>query len=438
VPTDAPLRGAPRRKRKTATTRGPQGLPTQASSPQRSHPVSKAPTTRGPQGLPIQTASPQRPARKSYDAPRQSAQRVRRHERKAQAVNLRVHGDAPMNTPERRANNKRVDKLVKQERIKFIRDTREPLIDLKKELSGNGLLAHGLQSLAKRVDITPTGSKSGVQSMGIGSIGKSGSAEQIPKRIAQDLINFPAQAVPSVYVPLSGLVQAAQGHPAKIKAFGKEIDKGDPLFNLGAAAVAEITGNHKEASKRYHTAMKAATEHPGFTLLEAYGLKGGAGRGLGRTMRSGALGPKAKGLAATRSGHRTVEGTGLIEDKTYSPDVFTKSAQVSLERFHRSKAANLRKAAKEIERHRSQACGAASPRGQQHRPEHDERAQHPPSRGRDRARLGGDPPDAAGARGQRRPRGDPRHARPQARAASHPQPRGRARASPTVSRRRSR
>ena len=102
------------------------------------------------------------------------------------------------------------------------------------------------------------------------------------ERFAQDLINFPAQAVPSVYVPAKAINKAAQGDPSELKAYAKDIDEHDPLYNAAAGVVESLGGDKKAAKRRWDTALREAGKHPGFTALELYGAKGVIGRGTGR------------------------------------------------------------------------------------------------------------------------------------------------------------
>lgn len=167
-------------------------------------------------------------------------------------------------------------------------------------------------------------------------------------RAVEDAFNFPAQAISSTYDVGAGVVEAAKGHPQRLKSIAKAVDKTDPVYNLGAAGVAELRGNSKEAKRRLKQAGRAASEHPGFTAAELYGLKGTAGRVAGRTARTGVVGKTAKRAASTEREARTVPNTHIRQHREYSKDVITKGAQVAVEKAKRRRAVRLeRKAGRE-------------------------------------------------------------------------------------------
>jgi hypothetical protein len=72
--------------------------------------------------------------------------------------------------------------------------------------------------------------------------------------------------------------EARKGNFKPLKQMAKDIDAHDPVWNAAMAPVALARGDAKGALKRLKAAAKAAEEHPGFTALELYGAKGGAGR----------------------------------------------------------------------------------------------------------------------------------------------------------------
>jgi hypothetical protein len=221
-----------------------------------------------------------------------------------------------------------------------------------RELEGRGLLAEGAKKAAEAVGkhaviVSTGGGPSLGTSLGTGrgiSTRKSGlgsatilapSAQKAPKlvgRTLKDLINFPAQAVPSVYVPAAAAVEAARGKPAR----GKKLLHDLPRTDAGAALVTGHPGR----------ALKLAEEHPGFAALEAIGAKGAVGRGAGRVMRATPKGSRVHALAST---HREPavgpSGTTLEQIRSYSPDVTRKAAQVAVERHKARRAAETRKRA---------------------------------------------------------------------------------------------
>ncbi len=209
---------------------------------------------------------------------------------------------------------------------KFHPSVRQAIED---ELSGRGILgeevAGAAEALGKAAVVVQTGpTVAGGVGTGTGRRkGGSGIATAmapgavkapIVSRALKDLVNLPAQAVPSLYVPAAGLYEAAMGDTARLKQFGEDIKEHDPVYALA-------TGDFKRAGK-------LANEHPGFALAEAYGVKGTVGRTAGRVMRSGALGSKAKTAGSTaRPDKMGPEGTGLRTKQAYSRDVTQKAVQ---------------------------------------------------------------------------------------------------------------
>ncbi len=90
------------------------------------------------------------------------------------------------------------------------------------------------------------------------------------RRGAEDLINVPATALPSFYVPAKAAVKAAQGDTREAKKYIKDVKDTSVVYNLA-------TGNVKKAGK-------LAEEHPGFAALEVAGAKGTLGRAGSRAV----------------------------------------------------------------------------------------------------------------------------------------------------------
>lgn len=237
--------------------------------------------------------------------------------------------------------------VIREQRVKYLRrtgqtsrgDVRRPIV---RELEGRGVVAKALRDLGE-------GKSRALKNSDLGrAIALSNSPKvkgTVVGRAAKDVVNFPAQAIPSVYVPVAAVVEAAKGDTKRIKKLAKDIDEQDPFYNLGAAAVEAAGGDTKSAGKRLKKAKHLADEHPGFTLIEGAGVKGTVGRGAGKVMRSGAAGKKAKQLASTEGKPRVLEGTKLVESRTYSKDVLSKAVQVNREGMKRTQAQTLRRKA---------------------------------------------------------------------------------------------
>lgn len=227
--------------------------------------------------------------------------------------------------------------------------------EVSRELAGTGPVAktvtHALKQAAgfvgKNAVIVPTGGGT-VATRGVGAVTGSRGApmlaatqapvklSQVPvlRRAVEDLINFPAQAIPSLYVPAAAAVEAVQGRPARLTQLRKDIAKSDPLYALG-------TG-------QFGKALHLAGQHPGFTALEIAGAKGAVGRGVGAALRHAPL-EAAQRAGSTARVPRVTPGTGLVEKRVYSPDVVTKATQVVVDRGQSKRAAALRKQADRVE-----------------------------------------------------------------------------------------
>lgn len=220
---------------------------------------------------------------------------------------------------------------------------------LRDELEGRGLLAEGAKKAAEAVGkhavIVSTGGGPTVATR----IGTGQSIRGKPKgrgvatalapgsvkapagvsRTLKDLINFPAQAVPSVYVPAAAAREAlpkavgGRGDTSRGKKLLKDLPHTDPVAAL-------VTGHPGRAAK-------LAEEHPGFAAIEAVGVKGTAGRGVTRAQE---LAGKRPTVHAPRQGP---EGTGLAQPQRYSRDAGTRAIQKATERRRTRKAVELRK-----------------------------------------------------------------------------------------------
>lgn len=209
---------------------------------------------------------------------------------------------------------------------------------LKQELEGKGVIAKGLKDVAETVGkhavIVSTGGGPNVATrIGTGRGGGSRTATilapkavRAPKavtRTLEDLINFPAQAIPSVYVPAAAAVEAARGRPQRGKKLLKDLPRTDPVAAL-------VTGHPKRA-------LKLAEEHPGFTALEAIGVKGTAGRAVTRAQEVAGARP------TVRPARKGPEGTDLRQPQAYSRDASMRAVQKATERRQARKAAELRR-----------------------------------------------------------------------------------------------
>lgn len=167
--------------------------------------------------------------------------------------------------------------------------------------------------------------------IGKGKIGK------LAGNLTKDAITFPAQAISSTYDVGAGVVEAAQGHPQRLKRTVKGFKQSDPVYNAVAAGVEAAKGNTKAAKSHLDKAGKAIEQHPGLAAAEVFGLKGGVGRTGGKVMRTGVAGKAAKRVASTERAPLKVPNTRIEQQRTYSRDVLTKAGQVAHEKVQRKR-----------------------------------------------------------------------------------------------------
>lgn len=155
---------------------------------------------------------------------------------------------------------------------------------------------------------------------------------KVAQNAIKDAINAPAQALPSLVVPVSAAAKATRGDTAELKKYAKDIEKNDPVY-------AAATGNFKKAGR-------LAKEHPGFTAAEVVGGARALDRGIGRVVRAtgrvtGSKRVQAAGATHTRP-DATVPGTGMREVRTYSRGVVGKRVNVARDKARTRKADKLR------------------------------------------------------------------------------------------------
>jgi hypothetical protein len=302
-------------------------------------------------------------AKDSYRAPEEQQAISQAHsvrvQARAQSGDERRGTSPSGDRPQNRAKEMTTPKVaagVKQARLRVLkkRGRGAGVRQVKAELEGRGALAKILHGAGEKIGQTSY-STGGGPAIALPHAGKhfgltmatagprvvpvpKGSG---PRKTLQDLVNFPAQVIPSVYVPTAGTVEAARGRPQRLKKFLSDLDKSDPIYNTVAAGVDALGGDSASAKKRIDAAWNAAKEHPGFTALELYGAKGAVGRAGGRVMRSGVVGKKAKAAGSTTRESRALPGTSLTEKRAYSPDVITKAGQVVAEKARRKVARKM-------------------------------------------------------------------------------------------------
>lgn len=199
----------------------------------------------------------------------------------------------------------------------------KPKGQIKRELEGSGKLVSLSQKASEQVEhavpIVRIGKKLAGIVPGLGDL---------DERVAKDLVNLPAQVVPSLYVPAAAAVEAARGKPARAKKLWKDVKATDPVVNLAM-------GKPKKA-------LELAKEHPGFAAAEVAGLKGTVGRGVTKVQRVAGKRPTVRAPAV-------VPGTDLKQHRSYSEDAFKRAAEKRKETRAVKRSDALRAEAKALE-----------------------------------------------------------------------------------------
>jgi hypothetical protein len=193
-------------------------------------------------------------------------------------------------------------------------------------------------------------------------------APKLLRKGLEDFINFPATAIPSGYVPVHAGVQAARGNTKPAEEYWKGVQESDAVYAAGEAGVKFVKGDTKGAKKSLARARDLASEHPGFTAMEVYGLGRGLDRGAGagvratgratvaagRTVRSERVKNKGREIYAKADPHTrpdaTQPGTRMRHLRTYDRGLVGKKVGVVRDRKGAERAARLRKEADRAER----------------------------------------------------------------------------------------
>lgn len=134
-------------------------------------------------------------------------------------------------------------------------------------------------------------------------------AKRLARGAGHDIVDLPANVIPSLYVP------------------GKQV----------------ATGHPEEAAKGLYKGVKETVthplDHPIGALLTVSGAGSVVGRGAGFAARTGALGDAARGAAKTARESKSIPGTRAERRQPYSPDVIRKGVQVLGERRAARRAA---------------------------------------------------------------------------------------------------
>jgi hypothetical protein len=156
----------------------------------------------------------------------------------------------------------------------------------------------GAEAAAKAI-VTPEG----ILGLKPQTKGPGAALRKITENAGKDIVDLPANAIPSVYLPAR---EAATGHPGKAAKMLAQ-----PFID-----VAKHPG-------------KALLEHPVGTPLLVAGAKGAVGHGIGKTLRT-LPSETTKRLGSVERGTAEVANANIHanESRTYSKDAITKALQI--------------------------------------------------------------------------------------------------------------
>lgn len=173
-------------------------------------------------------------------------------------------------------------------------------------VTGKGSFMDALEGKGTYADIAST----------VGNAAASVVPGEAAQNLVRDVFNLPAVALPSVYLPVAGAVEAAQGDPARLDRLWHEYSKTGliPALARGDA----------------HAALEAIKHHPLFTALEVGGAGAIAGRGAGAFVR-GATHGRVGGIERPPVHIQGAEQYGnvnaILGREHYSPDLLRQAAQ---------------------------------------------------------------------------------------------------------------
>lgn len=297
----------------------------------RNAPASQGHPSRG--GKTVSGGTKRHPKTRAYKSPTPSV-RKQRQERRQIRAGRRLARKLTLEQRREVESRPEVRRAIKLARTpKRDTDTHIGPFNIEAELEGRGGLAKAAK-FAKKVVSTDVG-QSAVRAAGVPSTGN----PKYDKALARDLVDLPAQAIPSTYAVVAGAKEAAQGRPQRIKKVAKQLKEHDPV-------VLAARGKFKRAGKEIE-------KHPGLFALEASGVGSAISRGLGAGVRGAARVAPTKGSrrALRKVGTRkrapaVAPGTAIREPRKYSKGLVGKGAQVAVERTKIRSAHRLRQKAK--------------------------------------------------------------------------------------------
>lgn len=183
----------------------------------------------------------------------------------------------------------------------------DPIGELKKGLEGQGLAVTTAGKIAQGVADAAPGT--------------------VAQNLVKDALNLPAQALPSIYLPVAAAVEyAAKGDDSRAKQLLADYGK---TGIIPALAKGDVSG-----------ALARLKQHPLFGALEVSGAYAGVGRGAGAIGRSGALGRGAAEYAGVAREPLQIYGHQQ-QAREYSRNLITARGQRRAEQRVRGRGARF-------------------------------------------------------------------------------------------------
>lgn len=154
---------------------------------------------------------------------------------------------------------------------------------------------------------------------------------EVGANIVKDAFDLPAQVVPSIYMPLAGLVEAARGDSSRLEGLWNDYKE------IGLLP-AVLEGD-------FGKALENAKAHPLFLALEARGAQAVTGRVAGAAARRAGL-----KIGSQKRAPLELPGGLAAKPRSYSPDLIEKGIQVALDKRRARKRGGQKASLRETER----------------------------------------------------------------------------------------
>lgn len=140
---------------------------------------------------------------------------------------------------------------------------------------------------------------------------------EIASNLVKDVLELPANTPPAIYLPLAGIVEAAQGDSSRLEGLWEDYKETGLLPAIAEGDLDKV----KESIK----------SHPLFAALEVRGVQAVAGRAAGAALRR-APSDRLRRVAGTEREALQLPGALEPQPRRFSPDLIEKGVQVLRDR----------------------------------------------------------------------------------------------------------